>query len=127
MCWSLFLIKLQANCRLSFSNCMGLGLVKKIASNITVYKSNRNNINKATVRRSSRPEVFCITGKHLCQVSFFYNFIKKDSLAQVFSFEFCAKFLRTPFYRTRPVVASVSDDGDFEVFSIVLSTHHSSF
>ena len=53
--------------------------------------------------RSSRPEVFCkkgvlrnftkFTGKHLCQ-SFFLNkvaasFIKKETLAQVFSCEFC--------------------------------------
>ena len=68
--------------------------------------------------RSSRPEVFCkkgvlgnfakFTGKHLCQSLFFNkvaglrpatllkkklwhtcNFIKKDTLAQVFSCEFC--------------------------------------
>ena len=55
--------------------------------------------------RSSRPEVFCkkdilrnlvkFTGKHLCQSLFFYevaggarNFIKKETLAQVFSCEF---------------------------------------
>ena len=56
--------------------------------------------------RSSRPEVFCkrgvlknfakFTGKQLCQSLFFNkvaggacNFIKKESLAQVFSCEFC--------------------------------------
>ena len=60
--------------------------------------------------RSSHPEVFCIkgvlrnfakfTGKHLCQSLFFSkvaglrptkacNFIKKETLAQVFSCEFC--------------------------------------
>ena len=67
--------------------------------------------------RSSRPEVFRkkgalrnftkFTGKHLCQRLFFNkvagqtcNFIKKESLAQVFYCEFL-KFLRTP-----PVVAS---------------------
>ena len=56
--------------------------------------------------RSSRPEVFCkksflrnfakFTGKYLCQSLFFNkvagqacNFIKKETLAQVFSCEFC--------------------------------------
>ena len=59
--------------------------------------------------RSSRPEVFCkkgvlgnltkFTGKHLCQSLFFNkvaglrpqacNFIKKETLAQVFSCECC--------------------------------------
>ena len=47
------------------------------------------------------------TGKHLCQ-SLFLNkvagsrpatFIKKESLAQVFSCEFC-KIFKKPFYRT---------------------------
>ena len=55
---------------------------------------------------SSRPEVFCkkgvlrnftkFTGKHLCQSLFFNkvagqacNFIKKETLAQVFPCEFC--------------------------------------
>ena len=72
-------------------------------------------LNEATLRklgkeefinRSSRPEVFCrkgvlrnfakFTGKHLCQSLFFSkvaglacNFIKKETLAQVFSCEFC--------------------------------------
>ena len=48
--------------------------------------------------RSSRPEVFCkkvvlrsftkFTGKHLCQ-SLFFNKVKKETLAQMFSCEFC--------------------------------------
>ena len=41
------------------------------------------------------------TGKHPCQSLFFNkvacNFIKKETLAQVFSCEFFSKFLRTPF------------------------------
>ena len=70
--------------------------------------------------RSSRPEVFCekgvfrnfakFTGKHLCQSLFFkaYNFIKKETLAQVFFCEFCRISKNTFFYRTLPVAASVS-------------------
>ena len=73
--------------------------------------------------RSTRPEVFCkngvlrnfakFTGKHLCQNLFFNkvvgkacNFIKKESLAQVFSCEFCEISKKTFFYRTPPVAAS---------------------
>ena len=37
-----------------------------------------------------------------------YNFIKKDSLAQVFSCEFCEISKNTFFYRTPPVAASVT-------------------
>ena len=64
--------------------------------------------------RSSRPEVFCkrgvlknfakFTGKQLCQSLFFNkvaggacNFIKKETLAQVFPVN-SAKFLRIPFF-----------------------------
>ena len=74
--------------------------------------------------RSSRPEVFCekgdvrnfakFTGKHLCQSLFFNkvagqarNFIKKETLAQVFSREFCEIYKNTFFYSTPPVAASV--------------------
>ena len=75
--------------------------------------------------RSSRPEVFCkkdvvrnfakFTGKHLCQSLFFnkvaglslsLNFIKKETLAQVFSCEFCEISNNTFSYRTPPVAAS---------------------
>ena len=76
------------------------------------------------IDRSSRPEVFCkkgvlkkfakFSGKHLCQSLFFNkvaggacNFIKKETLAQVFSCEFCKISKNTFFYRTPPVAASV--------------------
>ena len=47
-----------------------------------------------------------LTGKHLCQSLFFNNFIKKETLAQVLSCEFCEIFRNTFFYRTPPVAAS---------------------
>ena len=73
--------------------------------------------------RSSRPEMFCkkavlrnfakVTGKHLYQrlflnkvVDLACNFIKKESLAQVFSSEFCEIFKNIFFYRTPHVAAS---------------------
>ena len=54
------------------------------------------------------------TGKHLCQSLFFNkvageacNFIKKETLVQLFSCEFCEISKNTFFYRTPPVAASV--------------------
>ena len=78
------------------------------------------------IGRSSRPEVFCkkdvlrnfvkFTGKHLCQSIFFNkvaglspeacNFIKKETLAQVFSCGFCEISKNTFSYRTSPVAVS---------------------
>ena len=65
--------------------------------------------------RSSRLEVFCQKGvlknfskftvKHLCLAC---NFIKKETLAQVFSCEFRENFKNTFFNRTPPVAASES-------------------
>ena len=73
--------------------------------------------------RSSRPGVFCkkgvlenfikFTGKHLCQSLCNFtkkeacNFIKIETLAQVFSCKFCEIFKNTFFYRTPLVAASV--------------------
>ena len=53
------------------------------------------------------------TGKHLCQKLFLIkltescSFIKKESLAHVFSCEFCEISKNIFFYRTHPVAASV--------------------
>ena len=51
--------------------------------------------------RSSRPEVFC-------NKAVLKNFtkLKKETLAQVFSFEFCEIFKKTYSYRTHLVVTS---------------------
>ena len=84
------------------------------------FQDSLKNANITPIFRSSRAEVFCkkgilknftkFTGKHLCQSLFFNkaagNFIKKETLAQVFSCEFCKIFKNTYFYRTSPVVAS---------------------
>ena len=70
--------------------------------------------------RSSRPEVFCktgvlrhftkFTGKHLCQSLFFScNFIKKETLPQVLSCEFCEISKNTFLNRTPLLVASSED------------------
>ena len=76
------------------------------------------------ISRGSHAEVLCkkgafrnftkFTGKHLCRVSFSINlqveacnFIKKEALTQVFSYEFCKIFKNIFFYRTPPVAASV--------------------
>ena len=73
--------------------------------------------------RSSRPELFCkkgilrnfakFRGKHFYQRLFVNkvgglacNFIKRESLAQVFSCEFCESSKSTFFYRTPQVAAS---------------------
>ena len=54
------------------------------------------------------------TGKHLCQSLFFNkvadlvcNFMKKETLAQVFSCEFCKISMNTFSYRTPLVAASI--------------------
>ena len=66
-------------------------------------------------QRSSRPEVFCkkgvlrnfakFTEKHLCQILFFS---KVETLAQVFSCEFCEVSKNTWSFRTHSVAASKS-------------------
>ena len=72
---------------------------------------------KCVIARSSRPKVFCkksvlrnftkFTGKHLCQILIFnkvaglrHNFIIKETLAQMFSCEYCEISQNTCYYRT---------------------------
>ena len=66
--------------------------------------------------RSSRSDVFCkksvlrnftkFTGQHLCQNLCFHNFIIIETLAQVFSCEFCKISKNTCSYRTPQVATS---------------------
>ena len=79
---------------------------------------------KHALHRSSRPEVFHkkvvvrnfakFTGKNTCTNIFLINwrpetcnFVKRETLAQVFSCEFCEISKNTSFYKTPPVAASV--------------------
>ena len=62
-----------------------------------------------TLLRSSRPEVFCEKGvlKNFVEDLNPATLLKKESLAQVFSCEFCEISKNTFFNRTAPVAASV--------------------
>ena len=87
------------------------------------YISNQPKINALNINSSSRPEVFCkkgalrnfgkFTGKHLCQSPFFNkvagcNFIKKETMTQLFSCEFCEISKNTFSHRIPPLGASGS-------------------
>ena len=84
--------------------------------------------------KSSCSEVFCkkgvlenftkFTGKHLCQSLFFNcNFIKEETVAQVFSCEF-GEFLKNTFFfnRTPLVAASFETDDPNETYSALTNT-----
>ena len=63
------------------------------------------NSKQCTQCKSSGPEVFRKKGVLRPEA---WNFIQKESLAQVFSSDFCEIFKKTVFYRTTMVAASVS-------------------
>ena len=83
----------------------------KIVPETSKFSSTWSNVSY----RSSHPVVFCkkgvltnftkFTGKHLCQI--LCNFIKKESLVQVFFCEFCEISKNIFSYIFSPVVASV--------------------
>ena len=74
------------------------GQFSRISIRMIMYKIFFQTLGNNIFFRSSRPKVFCknsvlrnfikFTGKHLCQ-SFFFNKVKKETLAKVFSCEFC--------------------------------------
>ena len=67
-------------------------------------QSPRRLLSKGVLRNFAK-----FTGKHLCQSLFLsLNFIKKETLAQVFSCEFSEISKNTFFYRTPLVAASVN-------------------
>ena len=81
------------------------------------YGENQKQPPRCSVKKGVLRNFAKFTGKHLCQRLFFdkgaglrpnaCNFIKKQSLAQVFPCEFCEISKNTFFYRTPPVAASV--------------------
>ena len=92
-----------------------------IENSLLIGYSEKYNFHK---KQKQPPELFCqkvvirnfikFTGKHLGQSLFFKqscrpqacNFIKKETLAKVFSCEFCEIFNNTFFHRTLMVAAS---------------------
>ena len=106
-----------------FTNCQsGLSWVIHMCNNYrqytTNYKTSRSSHWMCSVRKGVLRNFAKFTGKHLGQNLFFnkvaclrpepYNFIKKEVLAQVLSFEFCEISKNTFSYRAHPVVASGS-------------------
>ena len=68
----------------------------------------RSSHQRCSVRKGVRRNFVKFTGKHLCQSLFFdkvANFIEIETLAQIFSCEFCEISKNTLFYRTPPVAA----------------------
>ena len=64
----------------------------------------RSSHQRCSVRKGVHRNFTKFTGKHLCQSLFFK---KKQTLGQVFSWEFCENSKNTFFYRTPLVVDSV--------------------
>ena len=74
-----------------------------------VAETDRSGHRRCSVKKGVLRNFAKFTGKHLCQRLFFNkvagqvcNFIKKESLAQVFSCEFCKISKNVFFYRTPP-------------------------
>ena len=93
----------------------------ELTSTITlVLQANR------LIKCASPPEPsVLVTPKYASQPSVLVNFIKKETLAQVFSCEFCEISKNTCFYRTRLVAASVlNTNSSLQNFMLlVLSTN----
>ena len=83
--------------------------------------SQRCSVKKGVLRNFAK-----FTGKHLCQSLFFNkvadlacNFIKKETLAQVFSCEFYKISKNTFSYRTPPVAAFTLPVDDIQILVIL--------
>ena len=92
----------------------------------------RSSYQRCSVKKSVLKNFAKFTGKHLYQslsVPQACNFIKKETLVQVFSCKFCAKFLRTPFLQntSRPLLLdSKRYLIDYRFFHILHLPHASS-
>ena len=81
-------------------------------------------VRRCSVKKVSFMNFTKLTGKHLCQRLFLnkvtclaFNFIKKETLVQVFSCEFCEIFKYTFFSRTPLAAASELIEGEMKFFS----------
>ena len=82
---------------------------------IILLTSDRSSRLRCSVKKGVLINFVKFTGKHLCQRLFFkkvaglgLNFIKKETLAQVFSCEFCEISMNTFFTEHIPTTASVT-------------------
>ena len=75
-------------------------IVKEAQQNLEVV------VRSCSVKKGVLRNFVKLTVKHLCQSPFLNNFIKKVTLAQVFSCEFCEIFKNTFFHRTPLMEAS---------------------
>ena len=92
---------------------------------ITRQKQSPDMFRKKVVLRNFKK----FTGKHLCQSLFFNNvaglrpqacnFIKKETVAQVFSCEFCEIFMNTFLYRTPLGAASDKSTFIFQIWKLL--------
>ena len=64
---------------------------------VRVKCQNKSSHERCSIKNRVLKNVAKFTGIHLCQSLFFFNFIKKDTLAQVFSCEFC-EILKNTFF-----------------------------
>ena len=87
----------------------------KLCSSDKHYTMEPKKVKKVFFKKGVLKNLAKFTGKRLCQSLFFNkgktlkrknNFIKKETLAQLFSFEFSEIFKNSFFYRTHPVAAS---------------------
>ena len=97
---------------------LGLKFLTKLRLNLShlnnmAHALSRSSHQRCSVIRGVLRNFVKFKGKHLCQSLFFnkvvdLNFIKKETLEQVFSCEFYKISKKTFFYRILPVTASVS-------------------
>ena len=106
LCSKVYVFGYKKNAFLSF----------KISDSCSLWVSYRSSYSKVFCKKSVLRIFAKFTGKHLCPSLLClsppapqpqaYNFIKRETLAQVFSCEFCKIFRNIFSYITPPVVAS---------------------
>ena len=79
--------------------------IRKRLQYCEVYKNTRSSHQRCSIIKGVLINFAKFTGKHLCQ-SLFLNKVAKETLAPVFSCEFCEIYKNTFFYGTHLVAAS---------------------